>query len=233
MSEARPLRILAVEDESVARRRIVRLAREYFGPRLRWLDEASTADEAEHFLSVSPPDLLLLDLELHGKNGYALLYSDAPPTIIVSANVQHALEAFEHSVLDFVSKPISEARLRKAFTRFEQSARFTQQRFVLRQSGRLRLLPFHNILRFSAADDYVEIILGDGTRLLHDGRLSAVEEQAPSQFVRIHRSHIINLDYLQQVVKQGHRWAALLENGHEVPISANRQPLLRAELRRR
>src|SRR5688572_31129759 len=111
------MKILIVEDEPVLAQRLARFCREILGGQLESLRVASMFSEASARLDESPIDLLLLDLNLHGRDGMQLLASSVAGsfhTIIVSANTEQALRAFEYGVIDFVPKPFSRERLEQA-----------------------------------------------------------------------------------------------------------------------
>ncbi len=112
------MRILIVEDETVIARRLERLVRQILGQQLVWLKRADCLAAARADLESFPIDLMFLDLNLHGKDGFGLLehaVAGAFHTVIVSAHTNQALRAFEYGVLDFVAKPFDKERLEKTF----------------------------------------------------------------------------------------------------------------------
>src|SRR5688572_4889959 len=114
------MRVLIVEDEPLLAQRLERFCREILGARLETLRVATLFSEASARLDESPIDLLLLDLNLHGRDGMELLASSVAGsfhTIIVSANTEHALRAFEYGVMDFIAKPFTRERLEQALQR--------------------------------------------------------------------------------------------------------------------
>src|SRR2546430_1173887 len=114
------MRLLLVEDEPPIARRLEKMVRELLQERLAKLQVVERLLGAEAFLSRENIDVLLLDLNLHGSSGFTLLekaVAGSFHTIIVSANTDQALRAFEHGVLDFVPKPITLERLQIALER--------------------------------------------------------------------------------------------------------------------
>ena len=114
------MRVVVVEDEEVAAGRLIRLLGGILGGDLRSITHKTTLEEAREHLADHPVDLLLLDLNLHGRDGFRLLGEAAAgsfQTIIVSARHEKALRAFEYGVTDFVAKPYDENRLRQAIQR--------------------------------------------------------------------------------------------------------------------
>ena len=111
---------LIVEDERMAARRLERMLRGILGDSVEQITCLERVEEAECFLASTTIDVLLLDLNLNGEDGFELLKkATAGPfqTIIVSANTGQALRAFEYGVLDFVPKPVERSRLERALAR--------------------------------------------------------------------------------------------------------------------
>ena len=196
------MRVLIVEDERMAARRLERMTREILGDSLSEIVCLERMEESEEFLGSNNIDLLLLDLNLSGKDGFELLkMATAGPfqTIIVSANTDQALRAFEHGVLDFVPKPVDHNRFEHALARVSgehtpailgsPSARY----LAVKRLGALFLVPVERVLYLKGAGDYVEIHLRDGTTELHSKSLESLEKILPDRFVRIHKSYVADL----------------------------------------
>jgi two-component system response regulator LytT len=195
------VRIAIVEDEAIVARRLERMVRAISGA--TDVAVASTFEAAIALIRSRPIDVLFLDLNLNGRDGFALLEEAAASpfqTVVVSAHHEQALRAFEYGVTDFVAKPWSEERLRLAM---ERTARREPQRrattIVVRKGRELRSVAVNNILYVKGADDYSELHLGDGTVHLHEKTLSALEALLPPQFLRVHRSYIANLGRVRGV----------------------------------
>lgn len=221
------MNILIVEDEAPAARRLERLVREHLDRRLTNVVVAATVDAARAALSASRIDLLLLDLNLNGTDGFSLLDAPTrPPTIVVSANTLRAIDAFDHAVVDFVAKPVSQARLAAALDRAlgaPPTALPGKATLVVRSAGRIDLAAFADIVALSGADDYVDVVLADGRRFLHDARLQDLEKMLPAGFIRVHRSHIANTAHLRAVrTTAGRRRMLDLAGGASIPVSRNR-----------
>lgn len=221
------MNVLIAEDEAPAARRLERLVRERLDGKLTTLAIAVTVEAAREALAASRIDLLLLDLNLNGADGFSLLDMLArPPTIVVSANVSRAIDAFDHAVIDFVTKPVSRERLAAALDRALQHSSTSAAGNVtlaVRSSGRIDLAAFSDIVSLSGADDYVEVVLVDGRRFLHDARLRDLEKRLPPGFIRVHRSHIANTAHLRAIRSlPGGRRVLDLEGGASVPASRSR-----------
>ncbi len=232
------MRILVVEDEAVVARRIEQFCRRILGDRLELLRIAETFDAAQASLAESPIDVLLLDLNLGGQNGMALLESNVAGsfhTIIVSANTDRALLAFERGVIDFVAKPFTEQRLEEALRRVSEpggrsphAARF----LAVRKHGRIDLVPIDDVLYVQGADDCSELVLGDGRRELHDKTLEKLQALLPPVFERIHRSYLVRLSAVKALhVHEGSRYEAELKNGVVLPVGRTRYKEIRDALR--
>ena len=219
------MNVLIVEDEAPAARRLERMVRERLAPRTVALTVANTVETAVATLDSTIVDLILLDLNINGADGFSVLaVANRPPTIVVSANASRAIDAFDHAVVDFVAKPVSADRLAIALDRaLDRSIRTPGGALAVRSAGRIDLAAFADIVALSGADDYVEVILADGRRFLHDTSLQDLERRLPSGFVRVHRSHIVNASHVRGVrTLPGRRRALELAGGAEIPVSRSR-----------
>jgi DNA-binding LytR/AlgR family response regulator len=222
------LKILIVEDERVAARRLERLTREFFNNELESVACIETLRGSEEFLTQNSIDLLLLDLNLNGDDGFQLLklaVSGSFQTIVVSANTDRALAAFEYGVLDFVPKPVKSSRLWKAFERLSQSSdsRHQAKFLALRFYGSIELISVDNILYLKGADDYAEIHCGNGAMHLHSKSLESLEKILPDRFVRIHKSYIVDKKSILRIhVQSGGKYEVELNTKEILPLSRAR-----------
>jgi two-component system response regulator LytT len=218
--------ILIVEDERVAARRLERLVREILGEKVAVVHRRETLDESEAFLACNRIDVLLLDLNLQGQNGFELLgraVAGSFQTIVVSANTDRALEAYEYGVLDFVPKPFDRERLARAFQRLERPGGGSAKVLVVRSHGRLQLVPVDQIAYLQGAGDYAEIHLRDGGVLLHGKALEQLERILPRHFVRIHKSYIADMREASTLhVHGGGKYELETRGGLRLPVSRTR-----------
>ena len=218
------MRILIAEDEPLVRQRLLRLCAEYAGMRARF-DSAATYEEASERLQASVYDGLLLDLNLEGEDGFALLreaVAGAFHTIVVSAHQDRALEAFELGVLDFVAKPFSRERLGQALERLLNVGRYRGggARFlgVWRAHG-VAVVELAEVLWIRADGDHSEVRLQSGRSELHDKSLLRLCAILPPSFVRCHRSYLVNLSHVATVnVASGSRYTLTLRDGSQLPV---------------
>ncbi len=231
------MRVLIVEDEPLIAQRLERMCRELLGDQLESLRVSGMFADAQARLDETPIDLMLLDLNLHGRDGLELLKSSvAGPlhTIVVSANTDQALRAFEYGVLDFVPKPFTQERLAQALQRAtdrEGRAAGAAKYLAVRKHGRVELVPIDEIMYVEGAGAYAELVLTDGTRELHDKTLEKLLALLPPGFVRIHKSYLVKLSAVKQLnASEGSRYEAQLKNGVRLPIGRARYKELRQQL---
>ena len=159
------MRILIVEDEQTIKRRIERLTLEILGNQVISLHAVDNIASAFKFLGENDIDLLLLDLNLKGKDGFEVLdrvLSKEFHTIIISAYAERAITAFEHGVLDFVPKPFDKDRLKKAFDRlFDKDYRLNPaaKQLAITSKGRLKLIKVEDVKYIKGAGIYSELYL--------------------------------------------------------------------------
>lgn len=230
-------RVLIVEDEAPAHRRLRRLVLGTPGYEDAEVLVAESVREAVGHLEAGPWDVVLLDLELSGGDGFDLVgrFPSTPPTrtIVVSAHPQRAIEAFEHAVVDFVRKPVVASRLAQALGRVvEGHEPVDDGSLVVRRRGQVEVVRLEQIACCSGADDYVELCLRDGRRLLHEVTLDALEARLPGMFVRVHRSHLVNLNHVEQVRDRGSEGRVVtLRGAFTVPVSRRRYAVVDERLR--
>lgn len=216
------MKILIVEDEAPAARRLRRLVAAELTLDPDSILLIDNIQEAKAYLEQTAVDLLLLDLDLSGRDGFELLQNSGvsqSATIIVSANVDRALEAFDQEVVDFVPKPVSTERLSRALIRAREADK-GEQRLTIRSQGKTDIIEVRTISHVSGADDYVEVVTVTGDRLLHYDRLEAMEKSLPVDFLRVHRSHIVNMKHVVKMQNMGDRQRLLITiDGSEVPVS--------------
>lgn len=252
--------VLVVDDEPLARRRTLRLLAQFDG--LGRVDEAGDFNQACRMIDTARPDILLLDIQMPGGDGFELLerVAQTPPAVIfVTAFDHHALRAFEANAVDYVTKPIEPPRFRAAIERARRlvalevrserivelqetvaalrGALNVQSRppvdFWVRAKGEHIRIPADRIVRFQAERDYVRIHL-DGTDYLYRASLASLEQRLdPVEFVRIHRSAIVRRRAIVRV-RPGPFAAlvAVLSDGAELRVGRTYEAQMRARLGR-
>ena len=231
------MKILIVEDEGRIAKRLERMTRDFFGTQLETLTICDALPTALHALETIAPDLLLLDLNLNGQDGFDLLRSVAAGafhTIIISAYTDKAITAFAHGVLDFVPKPFAEERLAQAFARLTPSARKPEtglQFLAVKKQGSLLLIDIQDLRYIKGAGIYTELHLQNGKKELHDKSLEKLAQLLPASFERIHKSYLVPIGQAEKIiVQEGSSYQLLLKNGELLPIGRSRYKALRAKM---
>jgi len=215
------MRMAIVEDEAVVARRLARMLGEIAGA--GDIEVATSLADARELIQSRRIDLLFLDLNLSGEDGFRLLEEAAAApfqTIVVSAHHDQALRAFEYGVTDFVAKPWSAERLRMAVDRAvrrDSASRGLTRQLVVRRRNETRVIDIAQIVYVRGADDYSELRLADGSEHLHEKSLAALESLMPGDFARVHRSYIANLARATGL-RTSPRDALVMDEGSLVPI---------------
>lgn len=231
------MRILIAEDESDTARRLEGMVREILGDRAESVAVKESLADAGEYLFEKPIDLLLLDLNLIGGDGYDLLKlaeAGSFRTIVVSADPERALEAFQYGVLDFVPKPFEMQRLRRALDRAvaKGPGQSPAKYLSVRKHGKVELVPVENVLYLRGAGDYVEVHLSDGRMELHSKTLETLAGMLPPHFERIHKSYIADMRSMKGIVLQGAgKYSIELTGGRLVPINRTKYKELKERIR--
>ncbi|MBI5710332.1 MAG: response regulator transcription factor [Candidatus Eisenbacteria bacterium] len=249
------LRVLIVDDEPPARARARRLLEAVGGAAV--VGEAGSAAEARRLVAERRPDLLLLDIQMPGEDGFALLRSldPRPAVVFVTAFDHYAVRAFEENAVDYLLKPFRRERLAAALERArrdlaspeELSRRLAAllgglshppaseylERFTVRVGTRQLILRSEEVLWFGAEEKLVFAATA-GDRHYVNFTLDQLERRLdPRRFARVHRSAIANLDHAA-ALKPGFAgtWRLQLRDAArtEVPVSRARARALRERL---
>lgn len=222
------MRVLIIEDEARIAQRIERMLRELLATNLVALAVCDSLTMGKAHLSAHQIDLLFLDLNLNGEDGFEMLKSvtaEAFHTIIISAYKEKAITAFEYGVLDFIGKPFDKDRLALALAKFNQSQRtLTTTKFLsVKNKGNIYLIKTEEVNFIKGADIYTEIQLLDGRTFLHDKSLERLENLLPHSFIRIHKSYLVPIAQFDKInVQSGGKYSLLLKSGHQLPIGRSR-----------
>lgn len=230
------MNILIVEDERVAARRIKRMITELLKEKVSSIELCETVDEAHDYLDSNLIDLLFLDLNLHGDDGFTVLDKFVQKkyrTIIISANIDRALEAYEHGVLDFLPKPLQLERLDLALKRYENavsSDNVQNQTLAVKSYGHIELIPVQKILYIKGAGDYAEIYTDNEKTYLHSKSLEALTQLLPREFIRTHKSYIVDKTKIKEfLIHGGGKYECELHSGERIPVSRTRYKTLSQE----
>ncbi len=222
------MRVLVVDDEPLAREGLkLLLSRQ---PQVESVLEARNGREAIARIREQKPDLALLDVQMPRTDGFAVVNTIGaermPPVIFVTAHDQYAIRAFEIAAIDYLLKPVTEERFALAFGRAirrlrdvpqEESARQVLamldavakpprqlERFAVRSGERTIFVPVDEVDWIEAFQNYVRLHTGRATHLLHVPMNTIDAVLDSSRFLRIHRSHIVNVQRIAQLWSIAH-----------------------------
>jgi two-component system LytT family response regulator len=216
------IRALIVDDEPLARRGIRQLLAPYRDVTV--VGECRDGKEAARALATSAPDLVFLDVQMPGLDGLDLVSLHGahrmPLIVFVTAHQEYAVQAFEAQALDYLVKPLSEARFGATMARLYQRLRERppESRIPVPTADGVVLLDAAEIDWIEAADDQAVIHAGQGSHRVRQP-LAALEVRLdPERFVRVHRSAIVRLDRVREVRET----TLVLRDGTELPLSRRR-----------
>jgi two-component system response regulator LytT len=218
------MRLLIVEDVTLIAERIADLAKQYL-PDAK-IKISHTLEDAKLCIREESYDLLFLDLNLNGKDGFELLHfavAASFQTIIITANREQASLAFDYGVLDFISKPISEKRFKMAVDRFLSDGnpqREAVKYLAIKSKGQVKLISLEDVEFIKASGNYAEVYTHKKDCFLHDKNLDKLLKVLPKSFIRVHRSFIIPKHSISKVLKHGGgKYSIVLTGGKVVPLS--------------
>jgi len=195
----RPLRVLVVDDEELARMRLKSMVAECAEPRCIVAGEAANAAQALVWLTTHECDLVLLDVQMPGRDGTQLAAElrqrAKPPAIVfVTAHAEHALQAFELEAVDYLTKPVRRERLQAALLRVAQRLQprgsAAAPMLVVTDRGRVLRIPASDVLYLKAELKYVTLRTADGEWVL-DEPLGDLEQRLGDAFIRVHRNALV------------------------------------------
>lgn len=236
---------LIADDEPVARAGLQRMLKEV--PWLRCVGEVDNGPAAVEAIERLQPELVLLDIEMPGLLGTDVLrrIRHRPLVVFTTAYAQHAVTAFELGALDYLLKPFGSERLLAALDRVraalgeplpsaldrvaEALGKGPMSRLFVRSGRSILPVPVASIGWFEAVGDYVAAHVGPQTHILHLS-LNRLEERLDAQrFVRIHRTHIVNLDRIIAFRRQSNAsLIAELDDGTLLAVSRSKAQEFRA-----
>jgi DNA-binding LytR/AlgR family response regulator len=232
------MRILVVDDEPIARRRLVRMLGRIPGVELA--GEARDGEEALDKIEALAPDIVLLDIRMPGLDGLSVArrQKGLPPVIFTTAYAEFAVDAFAAGAVDYLLKPVEQERLEEALRRAKKRAgldpaklqalvdRLTAGDEVPRVTARARGSVFffdaREIPRICASDKYTGFTLRGKTYLLDEGLGALGLRLGRWGFVRVHRSELVNLYFVRALHRTEQGAELELEDGQRVPVSRRR-----------
>ena len=205
------MKTIIVDDERLARNELKRLLEDF--PKINVVAEAANADEAIELINEHNPDLLFLDIQMPGKNGFELLETiedKVPEVIFTTAYDEYALKAFEYNALDYIMKPIDTARLAEAIQKVELEMKRTEtispesflgehDQVFVKDGEKCWFVKLGKVRLFESMGNYVRLHFEDQKPMILKSLNSLEERLDPKVFFRANRKHIINLHWIEKI----------------------------------
>jgi DNA-binding LytR/AlgR family response regulator len=235
------IRTLLVDDEELARSTLRRAMAKH--PDFEIVGEATNGVEGLDLISILQPELVMLDIEMPGLNGFEVVQQlSAPPAIVfATAYDEYAVRAFEANAIDYLLKPVQPERLERALTRVterltnrkpEHAAKIAEianlrggpvRRLAARRGKRIVIIAVKDIIR-AEIDDKLVFACTATERLLVEKSIGELESMLqPAGFLRISRGELVNLDSVRELMPWfSGTWKVKLTNGEERDVSRER-----------
>ena len=232
-------RVLIIDDEPLARMVVLEYLQDF--KEIEVLQECNDGFEGLKAIQQHQPDLIFLDVQMPKINGFEMLelVENPPSVIFTTAFDEYAIKAFEAHAVDYLMKPFSKERFKKAVEKFlaqvpsTQPAKQTEnlldtaahspaqhERIVVKTGTKVKIIPVADVEYLEADDDYVSVHTKEGS-FLKNKTMSFFEQTLDSdQFVRVHRSYIIKIQDITRIdpyEKDAH--IAILKSGAKIPVS--------------
>jgi len=248
------MRVLIVDDEPVARRRLRRLLRAHNDVTVA--GECGDGALAVEMIGTEKPDLVLLDVQMPELDGFQVLRELSPPpmpeVVFVTAHDQYALRAFEVHALDYLLKPVQADRLALAIQHVRARIADRRQssdprilalletlapaakrlsRIPVRSGERLLMIDLREVDWIGAADNYVILHAGDKAHAIRETMNRLEQQLDPQRFIRIHRSTIVQIDRVRELIPDFHGdMVVVLKDGSRLTLSRGNKRKLEAML---
>jgi two-component system, LytTR family, response regulator len=231
-------KIIIIDDEPLARSMVKEYLQQH--PQLEMVAECGDGFEGVKAIQQYQPDLIFLDIQMPKINGFEMLelLEQTPAVIFTTAFDEYAIKAFEAHAIDYLLKPFNQERFDKAVSKWQEqkSANIETKtedlletashspsqshRIVVKNGSKIKIIPVHDVFYLEAADDYVKIHTAEGYFLKNKTMNHFEEALDKQQFVRSHRSFIVNVQQITRIdpyEKDNH--IAILRSGAKVPVS--------------
>lgn len=243
-------KVIIIDDEPLARSVVIEYIQHF--PDLIVSQVCSNGFEGLKAIQQYKPDLIILDIQMPKINGFEMLelIENPPAVIFATAFDEYAIKAFEAHAIDYLLKPFNQDRFEKAIKKWREQKNSSadekqtkqllddvaltapqNQRIVIKDGSKIKIIPVQDIFYLEAADDFVKVFTKEGYFLKNKTMSHFEQVLDPSQFVRSHRSYIINLQQITRIdpyEKDNH--VAILRSGAKVPVSRTGYPRLKAIL---
>jgi two-component system LytT family response regulator len=240
------LKLIIVDDEARLRTSLRHLLTMYY-PSAVVLAEAEDVESAAAEIKKHQPDVVLLDINMPGGNGFDLIKKFNPVTfkiIFITAFDNYAVQAFKYSALDYLLKPVNPDELVSALQKAQQQLQTEElsvklntfisnmsnlgreaKKIVLKTQDMVHVLSISDIIRCEADRNYTKFILSSGKNILVSGSLKEYDDMlCQDKFFRSHHSHLINLSYIDRVEKQNDQ--LVMKDSSLVPLATRKKDAL-------
>lgn len=234
------IQAIIADDEVLARQKLRHLLEDEQDVEI--VGEGATAQETVELAQLTQPDVILLDIQMPGMDGFDVVSAlcsgkpaASPRIIFTTAFDQYALRAFEINAVDYLLKPFTRERLQQAMQRVREQLSLQNDgtkalkrpdepyttRIVFKSRGRILFLPISDIRWIGAEENYVRICTDRENHLLRETMANFEGRLDPKSFIRVHRSAIVNLQYVKEIRTdslEGESFV-LMQDGQKVPVS--------------
>lgn len=241
-------KVIIIDDEPLARSIVKEYLQDF--PDLELAQECNDGFEGVKAIQQHQPDLIFLDIQMPKINGFEMLeLIEQPPAVIfTTAFDEYAIKAFESHAIDYLLKPFSQERFEKAILKWKEQTGNTQKntadlletaaqsptqnnRVVVKNGSKIKIIPATEIFYMEAADDYVKIHTKEGAFLKNKTMTHLEKTLDQQQFVRCHRSYMVNIQQITRIdVYDKENHIAILRSGATVPVSRSGYAKLRSVL---
>ncbi|MCH4552185.1 LytR/AlgR family response regulator transcription factor [Aestuariibaculum lutulentum] len=233
---------IIIDDEQSARDRLERLLGVY-PETFQIIGIAKNGTEAKELINTLNPDLIFLDVEMPGLNGFEVLQSIEviPIVIFCTAYDQYSLQAFETNSLDYLVKPVRKERLETTIKKLKLFDRSSNENILntirklsvlktdskmtsitIKKGDKIVFIKLEEVLYFEAEEKYVTVYTPNEKHLSEQSLLS-LEQKLPKEFLRVHRSIIVNTNHVKEVQKYfSNRFIISLNNNSKTSITTGR-----------
>ena len=251
------IRVIVADDQPMARERLVSLLAAEPGVQLAGV--ATSGPEAVDCIINDSPDLVFLDLQMPGMDGFKVIEAVGvdrmPATVFVTAYDEYAVRAFEVQALDYLLKPFGRQRFQSALERARRHLAFERQgdmagrlaellrngrheptgeRLLIKSGGRVSFVEVESIDWVEAEGNYVRIHAGEQAHMMRETMNGLIEKLGSHRFFRIHRSRIVNIKRVKELlIAGGGDYQVVLADGTKLGLSRLYRDALQEQLTRR